>query len=971
MLLTVWTELSGYSFGTFQEREIFDQPLPTTNDTGVSYQIISGKLPGGLRLSGNRIIGTPLEVPRITTSIFCIRARTSSAFADRTFSITIDGADQPVFQDPAGDIEFDNNRMYVVDNTFVDYQIQVTDQDTSTGQRLSYFIASNDGQLPPGLVLTSDGRIVGFVQPVLSLTPEDGTGSYDGSTYDTGGYDFAFRPSNGYDSYIYDTVFYDYSIVDKTPRKINRNYEFVVSVTDGDVTPSTTTETTGATVNITGSVVGDLLTVTSGIGIVAGMTLYSNASGFIPGTKVLAFGSNATTGVGGVGTYKLSAPQVNNIPPLSLLSLSNQSYVTSYIAKRKFRIFLVGSDYFRADNTVWLNDNGMFSADVTYLQKPIWLTPANLGLVRASNYVTIPFTVYDQTDVIINLDEVNTEIVASTYQAQLTDNTPGSNTITVLATGVPTFGKYLTFRGLVEGEYKLYQISGVASLGSNRYRITLVNTSPQPGEATGLTVQIPDAVEFSIGSRCTIPTGMTFDALSGSLHGRVPYQPAITKSFTFTLTASKYGDKGDIAKASRIFTISLLGEIDSVINWVTDSNLGQIYANFISTLSVSATTTVPGAILIYNVTSGKLPPGLTLNLDGEIIGKVNQYYRPDIKQLGLTAFDSGATTFDNATATIDRVFTFTVEARDQYGYSAKSKTFTISIDVLNQKVFSNIRVKPFLKLDQRAAWKDFINNTTVFTPNNIYRPNDDNFGIQSELSMLIYAGIETTQAAKYVGAMGLNHKRKRFQFGSVKKAVAVIPGTRTAVYEIVYVEMVDPLEPAGRRLPNKLTRLGKQTPNITVDSSTIFYQPGFTPKNDANKIAKMAIQSPESVRPEPIITIDSTGYTISDNNPATYFPNSVSNWQDRLTSVGDTERNYLPLWMRSIQPGSRSELGFQLVVPICYCKIGGADDIILNIKFSGFDFKTLDYTADRYIIDSVEGSIQDKYLVFRNDRITV
>jgi hypothetical protein len=876
MLLTVWTELSGYSFGTFQEREIFDQPLPTTNDTGVSYQIISGKLPAGLRISGNRIIGTPLEVPRITTFIFCIRASTSSAFADRTFSITIDGADQPVFQDPAGDIEFDNNRMYVVDNTFVDYQIQVTDQDTSTGQRLSYFIASNDGQLPPGLILTSDGRIVGFVQPVLSLTPEDGTGAYDASPYDAGAYDFAFRPSNGYDSYIYDTVFYDFSIIDRTPKKINRNYEFIVTVTDGDT-----------------------------------------------------------------------------------------------VSKRKFRIFLVGSDYFRADNTVWLNDNGMFTADVTYLQKPIWLTPANLGLVRASNYVTIPFTVYDQTDVIINLDEVNTEIIASTYQAQLTDNTPGSNTITVLATGVPTFGKYLTFRGLVEGEYKLYQISGVASLGSNRYRLTLVNTSPQPGEATGLTVQIPDAVEFSIGSRCTIPTGMTFDTLSGSLYGRVPYQPAITKSFTFTLTASKYGDKGDIAKSSRIFTVSLLGEIDSVINWVTDSNLGQIYANFISTLSVSATTTVPGAILIYNVTSGRLPPGLTLNLDGEIIGKVNQYYRSDINQLGLTAFDSGSTTFDNATATIDRVFTFTVEARDQYGYSAKSKTFTISIDVLNQKVFSNIRVKPFLKLDQRALWRDFINNTTVFTPNNIYRPNDDNFGIQPELSMLIYAGIETAQAAKYVGAMGLNHKRKRFQFGSVKKAVAVIPGTRTPVYEIVYVEMLDPLEPAGRRLPNKLTRLGKQTPNITVDSSTIFYQPGFTPKNDPAKIAKMAIQSPESVRPEPIITIDSTGYTISDNNPATYFPNSVSNWQDRLTSVGDTERNYLPLWMRSIQPGSRSELGFQLVVPICYCKIGGADDIILNIKFSGFDFKLLDYTADRYIIDSVEGSIQDKYLVFRNDRITV
>ena len=45
--------------------------------------------------------------------------------------------------------------------------------------------------------------------------------------------------------------------------------------------------------------------------------------------------------------------------------------------------------------------------------------------------------------------------------------------------------------------------------------------------------------------------------------------------------------------------------------------------------------------------------------------------------------------------------------------------------------------------------------------------------------------------------------------------------------------------------------------------------------------------------------------------------------------------------------------------------------ILLNIKFSGFDFKALDYTVDRYIIDSVTGYNTDKYLVFRNDRITV
>ena len=109
-------------------------------------------------------------------------------------------------------------------------------------------------------------------------------------------------------------------------------------------------------------------------------------------------------------------------------------------------------------------------------------------------------------------------------------------------------------------------------------------------------------------------------------------------------------------------------------------------------------------------------------------------------------------------------------------------------------------------------------------------------------------------------------------------------------------------------------------------------------------------------------------------------------WRERLKNWsgkdgnGNTisfanERNYLPLWMRSIQPGTRKELDFQLAVPICYCKVGTADDIILNIKnyinTTNFSFNQLDYTADRYIIDSVEGLTADKYLVFRNDRITI
>lgn len=911
MALNVWTQPSGYTFGTFQERVKLSQSLPVTNDAGVTYRVISGALPRGLVIDGNAISGTPFEVSRPTEYTFCIRAsNNSNEFADRTFKMLIEGADQPTILTPAGTLAVGPyQQFFVLDSTFVDYQIQAFDEDTSAGQVLSYFIAYGDGQLPPGLVLTNDGRITGFVQPSLALRPEDGDGTYDNSFYDAYAFDFAVRPSNGYDSYFYDTTFFDYSIKTIQPRKLNRTFEFTVTVTDGDS-----------------------------------------------------------------------------------------------VIKRTFKIYVVGDDYFRADNTRILEE-GLFTADVTYLRSPIWITNSNLGTYRANNYITLVLDTYDIQNVIYNYEQVNADIITYTEQLTATDNALGTNNVTIKnPSAVPTYGQFLTFANEVFAENvntsKVYQITNVAALPNNAYRLTL---------SENLLLNIPNGVEFYIGSLSTLPPGLSFDIPTAELYGTVPYQPAITKSYVFTVTAKRLSDNTETVKSARRFTIDIIGEIDSVITWNTDSDLGSIDANYISTLSVNATSTISNAIVLYTIKSGKLPPGLSLDLGGEIVGKPNQYgdgtyVNGELVYTigGLTTFSeySGSTigqgtktisntTYDNGTTTFDRIYYFTVEAKDQYGLSATTKTFKVTVNTPNQLLYSNIRVKPFLKLGQRTTWNNFINDNNIFTSSSIYRPNDPNFGVQKELSMLVYGGIETRTAAEYISAIGLNHKRKRFHFGDVKKATAIAPGTTKEIYEIIYVEMIDPLEPNGKRLPNQLKNIGLQTKQITVDNSLVFWQSGFSHGFDENneplqgieqatnllvngeKIANLSVTAPDSTRPDPIITIDSTAYTASNPNPGTYFPNSISNWRDNITQVGGKERNYLPLWMRSIQPGEREEQGFTLAVPLCYCKVGTADNIMLNIKYSGFDFKLLDYTADRYIIDSVEGQTTDKYLVFRNDRITV
>ncbi len=866
----------------FSERNILKILLPVQNESGVDFNVISGKLPPGMRLAYDTelnkwvITGSAFEVPRLTDFQFCIRASKNGEISDRTFFITIEGEDKPEFLTNEGLLPLGNNdELYVPDSSYVDFQIEAIDKDTSSGQRLSYFIADGDGELPPGLILTSDGRIVGFVQPTLSIKPTDGNGTFDNSYYDAVAYDFAFTPTNGYDSYTFDSVFFDFALQSTRPKKLNRTFEFFITVTDGDSSE-----------------------------------------------------------------------------------------------RRKFKIFVVGDDYFRADNTTLLTGDPLFTTDVTYLRSPVWLTPSYLGLYRANNYITLILDTYDTENVIYSSEIINADTKSTTRKISPLDNVSTGNKLTVAYTAVaPTVGHFLTFQGLVTGSSKIFQVTNVESLLNHQYRLTLNDT---------LEVDIPNGIEFLIGTMSQLPEGMQFDENNAEIFGLVPYQPAVTKTYKFTISATKLGDKGERATTSKIFTVDLLGEVDSVLRWSTDSDLGTINANFVSTLSVNAISNIEDNTILYTVTSGSLPPGLSLDLDGEIVGKVNQYATLDgdgnVLVPGLTTFDftTTPTTFDGDTTSSDRVFEFTVKAQDKYGYSAISKTFKITVDTPNQKVFSNIRVQPFLKTSQRALWKEFINNATVFTPTSIYRTNDTNFGIQDNLSMIVYAGIETKEAAAYVSAMGLNHKKKRFHFGSVKKAVAYIPGTKTAVYEVVYVEMIDPLEINGKRLPLEIKNLGKDPKTITVDTSNSIW---------SRSLSDLLRDDPYSERPEKNITVDSQGYQVSDPNVDTYFPNSISIWRERLQKwTGNNEsfaveRNYLPLWMRSIQPGTKQEIDFKLAVPLCYCKVGAADDILLNIKnyikTSGFSFNQLDYTADRYIIDSVEGLTADKYLVFRNDRITI
>ena len=58
------------------------------------------------------------------------------------------------------------------------------------------------------------------------------------------------------------------------------------------------------------------------------------------------------------------------------------------------------------------------------------------------------------------------------------------------------------------------------------------------------------------------------------------------------------------------------------------------------------------------------------------------------------------------------------------------------------------------------------------------------------MRMLIFAGIETKTINYYVAAAYQKPKRKRYQLGDVKSAIANT-GTNNTVYEVIYVEVIE------------------------------------------------------------------------------------------------------------------------------------------------------------------------------------
>lgn len=812
------------TLGTFNERTPLNLPLSATSTTTVTYSVISGSLPVGVILNSTTgvLTGTPVEIKNTTQSKFVIRAKTSTAVSDRTFSITINGPDSPVWRTTEGYLPVGfNDSYFVLDDTYVDFQLEAYDTDQIAGDVLYYYVPNNGGELPPGLTLSETGRISGFVAAVERLEFNESTGNYDTGAYDFIPFDLGQVSTTGFDTFTYDNTIFDYSEPVSPLRQISRYYSFTVAVTDG---------------------------------------------------------------------------------------------VTE--AQRNFRIYVVDEQFLRADNAIIRSSDNVFRADNNYLRNPLWVTPAALGKRRANNYTTIYLDVYNPVtldqNIVFFLEPTNPDGSISKLPLGLQlDSISGE-----LVGKIPYQPKIS-----VPYKFTIRAASFTATTFATQYN-SVGSWNPDTIYKVGDVVKWIDPAIYDDSSILSGIGESLYVCLDDNLN-RIP-------------SNTQYWNEG-ATSTLRTFTIEIVGDIESGISWMSTAFLGNIKPNETSDLFVQAESLAYGGGVNYVLTSGTLPPGLELLNNGLIIGRVNQIGTTGIQ--GLTRFYDGGPsssaygiTFDNNITTFDKVFKFTVKAKDPANLAEFEKTFFIRVTNEDNLQYTDLYLRALQTQGKRNTWYDFITNSSIFTPTSLYRVGDPSFSTQTNLQVLLFAGLEKTESIDIVQAMSRNFYCKKIRFGTVASALAKDPITQEVKYEVVYVNVVDELESNGVSISNVVNLRDTISSKILVSQDEI--------------------------------NIDSDIFLTSDADNQVVYPNSFKNMRNRLKAIATRNRDFLPLWMRSIQPDAQVELGYTKALVLCYAKPGKAAEIITKIKASGFDFKLINFEADRIVIDFLNKNTGDKYIAF-------
>ena len=156
------------------------------------------------------------------------------------------------------------------------------------------------------------------------------------------------------------------------------------------------------------------------------------------------------------------------------------------------------------------------------------------------------------------------------------------------------------------------------------------------------------------------------------------------------------------------FTMKVIGEIDIGVAFSTPKIVGTLTAGIPSTLSIVAVAENTDRVMSYTVSSGSLPPGITLSEQGNLIGTIDPSEMTDST----------------------RSYDFTVRVSDQYQEVGQNGSFTINVDVpFTQEEYGNMTGHATSFIDQNIFY-NIAQDPSINSQQYIYRGEDKNFGIK-------------------------------------------------------------------------------------------------------------------------------------------------------------------------------------------------------------------------------------------------
>jgi len=499
-----------------------------------------------------------------------------------------------------------------------------------------------------------------------------------------------------------------------------------------------------------------------------------------------------------------------------------------------------------------------------------------------------------------------------------------------------------------------------------------------------------DGFAFDRGT-FSLPPGLSIDPNTGWFYGYIPDQGTTEATYKFAIRVFKK-NKPEIISGFYYFTLTIIGDTDTEIRWITPSDLGTIDNGAISYLNVEAINR-GGRTLQYRLVNGsdsKLPQGLTLQPSGNITGRVS---------FNTFALDGGTTTFDKTVntrsnipeTTFDLSFTFTVNAfaseTEQAGYQIAS------IVVIDPG--SGYTSQPTVTIDLPPPTENSIAATAGVVT--IENGEITAIGLGNPGAAYLSPPTVTITGGGGTGARAI----ARLIQSSVTNAVSVFKTFNVRVnrvfnepYESLYIKCMPPEN--DRELISQLIQNQDIIPanlvyraddaNFGVAKNVIYnHAYGLTATTLDRYVSSLVInhywknltlgpiRTARALAPDGSVLYEVVYSQVIDNlvnnegesvgkevdlaypvNPGTsneidiVYPNSLINMRDQVIDTVGQVSQALPLWMTSKQENGQV-LGFVPAWVIAYVKPGESGRVAYNIRTRyGTQLNVIDFKVDRY-----------------------